>query len=469
MSKSDFYREVRGVMTRFDPLTELIVAEHTEDGLTYSELAGILAQYGLDIRYVVHDPNRKVFSSCYADYERGLYFDLLLNRQFFEQAGKSAIRALRTNEQGMCRDLAAKDWTAYYLKCVPLSMQIYDFQRRYRDIPEDVVFSVWYAIHKRIDFSNNMWMKEVLEYVFDRAPAPVLPEPDHNGLITIYRGMGALSQTPEQAVSWSTHPGNALWFAIHSGRGTHIAVAQIHPEQVVAYFPTFHDENEVIVRPGTVRDYRYEDMIPALQETVPPLLAPALPEFLQYGKLAQKLGYAQEQLFQVHGLLHILRVLLLSLIYCHNAGEALTVEDRQILISFSLLHDIGRTSDDRDDTHGEKSVACVREKGIRLRGIKLTKKGHRIVELLIIHHCHDDDVGTAAIMAEPGLSRREKEHIIHLYHICKDMDGLDRVRFNGLDYRMLRTEYGRKLPLIAGCLLEEDLLQALDMQLPGQM
>ena len=92
----------------------------------------------------------------------------------------------------------------------------------------------------------------------------------------------------------------------------------------------------------------------------------------------------------------------------------------------------------------------------------MTRKEHRIAELLIIHHCHDDDVGMAAIMAEPGLSRKEKEHVIHLYHICKDMDGLDRVRFNGLDYRMLRTDYARRLPLIAGCLLEEDLITPLD-------
>jgi len=45
------------------------------------------------------------------------------------------------------------------------------------------------------------------------------------------------------------------------------------------------------------------------------------------------------------------------------------------------------------------------------------------------------------------------------------MDGLDRVRFNGLDYRLLRTEYARKLPLVAGTLLEEQMIQALDMDL----
>ena len=45
------------------------------------------------------------------------------------------------------------------------------------------------------------------------------------------------------------------------------------------------------------------------------------------------------------------------------------------------------------------------------------------------------------------------------------MDGLDRVRFNGLDYRQLRTDYGRRLPLVAGALLDEPVVQALDMDL----
>ena len=31
---------------------------------------------------------------------------------------------------------------------------------------------------------------------------------------------------------------------------------------------------------------------------------------------------------------------------------------------------------------------------------------------------------------------------------------------------MLRTEYAREMPLIAGCLLEEELIEVLDMELP---
>ena len=61
---------------------------------------------------------------------------------------------------------------------------------------------------------------------------------------------------------------------------------------------------------------------------------------------------------------------------------------------------------------GEQSVALIRKKGIRLRGIRLSRKEYRIAELVITHHCHDDITGVAAIMSEPGLSRKEKERVI---------------------------------------------------------
>lgn len=467
MKNPVYIREVRGVMTRFEPLTEDIVASRTQDGLTYEELSAVLCSYGLHIEKVVHDPTRKYFHTFYADYELGLYTEIILQRDYIHGSGKVLFRKL-ARQGGVCRALAEQDWSRFYWKNVPLAMLIYDFQLRYKSIPPETVFSVWHSIYKRIDYANGMWSLPVLRDVFRYAPAPRLPALEPDGLVTIYRGMGELSLPPEQAISWTTHPGNALWFAVHSGRGTKIAVARVRPEQIVAHYPSYADENEVIVWPGSITECRYEDMIPAVEETVPRLMAPALQSYLEYGRQARSLGYEQESLFEVHGLLHILRVLFLSLIHIYNSGDTLTESDRQILIYFSLLHDLGRVSEDMDDVHGERSVEQIRKRGIRLRGIRLSRKEYRIAELIIAQHCRDDDAGIAAIMAEPGLSRKEKEHTIHLYCICKDMDGLDRVRFNGLDYRFLRTQYARQLPLVAGCLLEEDLLTPLEMEFPAE-
>lgn len=138
-----------------------------------------------------------------------------------------------------------------------------------------------------------------------------------------------------------------------------------------------------------------------------------------------------------------------------NSGDVLSEADKHILVYFSLLHDLGRTSEDCDDGHGDASVALIHARGIRLKGIRLSAKEYRIAELMIRLHCRDDQAGFDTIQAVPGLSQEDKERACHLYRVCKDMDGLDRARFNDLDYRMLRTEYGRRLPLVAGCLLEE--------------
>lgn len=466
MRNSELVQEIRGVMTRFEPLTPEFVAAIAEDGLTYEEIADILADHGLDISKVVCDPTRKVFGVYYADYELGQYATLVLQRDYLQGIGQAELRKLESYG-GLCPRLLQKDWKNYYFIDVPLAMAIYDFERRYREIPKEQVFSVWHRIYKRIDYGTGMWLTEVIDYVLRKAPPPVkLPDADPDGLITIYRGMGELSQPPDRAISWSSHPGNALWFAIRSGQENRIAVARVKPEQIVAYFGTFADENEVLVLPGTIQDYRFERMIPATATTVPMLVEPVLLDYQWYGRMAKNLGYHMEgNPFQVHGLGHILRVLLLTLLYAQHSEENLSETERKILIYFALLHDIGRTNEDRDDRHGEQSVALIQQKNIRLPGMRLSRKEYQIAHMIIANHCLDDTIGEATFMAASWLSLKEKARAIYLYRICKDMDGLDRVRFNGLDYRLLRTEHAKQLPLIAGCLLEEDMLAVLDAEL----
>lgn len=65
--------DVRGCMTRFDPLTPQIVAAQSEDGLTYEELQTVLAECGMDIRKVVFDGTRSFQNAFYADFEQGHY------------------------------------------------------------------------------------------------------------------------------------------------------------------------------------------------------------------------------------------------------------------------------------------------------------------------------------------------------------------------------------------------------------
>lgn len=101
-------------------------------------------------------------------------------------------------------------WDNFYLVGVPSSLRIYDFQRRVYDIELDQVFDIWAFIHWNLDYPNEQWKDEILDYVFGYAPKPKLTLQNENGMITIYRGSGLLSQPPENALSWSSSPINAL-------------------------------------------------------------------------------------------------------------------------------------------------------------------------------------------------------------------------------------------------------------------
>ena len=62
-------KDVRGCMPRFDPLPPEIVADQTQDGLTYDELKEVLDECGMDIEKVVFDISTAFQNAFYADFE----------------------------------------------------------------------------------------------------------------------------------------------------------------------------------------------------------------------------------------------------------------------------------------------------------------------------------------------------------------------------------------------------------------
>ena len=69
-----FYMEVRGSMTRFEPLTEAALNRLEPDDLTFADLVRMLTDCGLSLDHVVHDPGRSFAGTFYADYDEGLIF-----------------------------------------------------------------------------------------------------------------------------------------------------------------------------------------------------------------------------------------------------------------------------------------------------------------------------------------------------------------------------------------------------------
>ena len=456
VNKSTLLQQVRGSMTCIEKLSPDNIAKVAEVGLSYERVREILNDAGIDIEKIIVDPTRFIYNVYYADYERGIYFDIHLAETALldERFGVAKIK-----EMVLCKDdaLKAKDWHLFYHRDVPGPLKIYDFQKRYKDIEPEQVYEVWEEIHRNLDYENGQWREEVLDYVFNHAPKPKqLPPLNDKGLITVFRGSGTLSQAPERALSWSSSQHSALWFANHNGCGQAMYIGEVAPEDVVNYLHGFRNENEVIVRRGKVQNIRVADMIPVDTDAMVKLLAPVLPELLKFGPQVEKHGYPSEGFFEHHGRSHILRVLTLSLIYYYNSGRKLSERDKNILIYFSLLHDVGRTNEDVDVNHGKASVEKIEGEGLVVDGLNINKRDRQLTHIIIKYHSHSDEDGMNAIR------RRKKKHsseeyfrLIDLYAICKDMDGLDRVRFNGLDVYQLRTTYARKLPLIAGALLKE--------------
>ena len=167
-------KDVRGCMTRFDPLTPEIVAKETEDGLTFSELEEVLRECGMDIRKVVYDGSRRFQNAYYADFEQGRYSWIPFQRANLKEILGTISASFSHPNFGKARRNC--EWETFYLLDVPLPMQIYDFERRYLEIDPEKVFSVWSCIHTRLDYANSMWKPEVLQYVFAHAPQTEMPE-----------------------------------------------------------------------------------------------------------------------------------------------------------------------------------------------------------------------------------------------------------------------------------------------------
>ena len=465
-----YYEETRGCIRDPQPLTEAYVQKVTAGEKQLDEIAQVLAAYGLSVDKVICAPGRIYANIFYADFVQGAYMQLDLALDGLNECGVSGLQQLRAVEQSGCRALRKENWLDFYKWDVPNPLLMLDFQYRYMKIEPSFVFEVWMSIYKRIEYQNGAWKPEIIAYVFSHAPVPDLSQVAHDGQVFVYRGVGERSTPQDKALSWTTDPGNALWFANHHGRGTQLLTGQVGTGDVVAYFPGFWNENEILVWPGTVTNICPEDMIVSSRTNLDRLFGPVSLDFLQYGIQARKFGYAetQESIFNVHTIRHILRVLLLSLIYIHHSGEELAEGDKNILVYFSLLHDCARETDEVEERHGAAAVSLIKKKGLRVGGLSLSKKEYLMADLIIACHCLSDDEGKSFIDTIPSLTQKDKARTMHLFDIAKDMDGLDRVRFNGLDYRQLRTSYAKKLPLIAGGLLQEDLLGLLDaLQKPG--
>ena len=78
VNKSTLLQQVRGSMTCIEKLSPENIAKVAEAGLSYERVREILNDAGIDIEKIIVDPTRFIYNAYYADYERGIYFDIHL-------------------------------------------------------------------------------------------------------------------------------------------------------------------------------------------------------------------------------------------------------------------------------------------------------------------------------------------------------------------------------------------------------
>jgi Inosine-uridine nucleoside N-ribohydrolase len=137
-----------------------------------------------------------------------------------------------------------------------------------------------------------------------------------------------------------------------------------------------------------------------------------------------------------HGINHNLRVMLFSLYLSSRLN--LNEEDRELIMTASAYHDIGRVDDTEDDLHGARSADKISA---------LVTPDYKDIDMLkaVVELHSIDDKNFNKIKAKYNIKDEDRFRL--LYSILKDTDALDRVRlsygyptYSSLNPNMLRNK-----------------------------
>jgi uncharacterized protein len=129
---------------------------------------------------------------------------------------------------------------------------------------------------------------------------------------------------------------------------------------------------------------------------------------------------SRDGLYGTHGIGHITRVLVWS---AHIADALGTPLRRAELLWAAAIHDVQRWDDGWDRDHGERAACWALETFPRSRPLTAATLDLRLIAGICRNHVPNDH-----LIADWTDELR----------VLKDADGLDRVRFNGLDPSRLR-------------------------------
>jgi len=147
----------------------------------------------------------------------------------------------------------------------------------------------------------------------------------------------------------------------------------------------------------------------------------------------------------IHGTEHTKRVLLLSAILA-DLNE-LSPAEKDILYHGAVYHDIGRTCNGVDNSHGLKSWRKIKDLGIL---DKEDEEFEKALEYVITNHSISDSQVKEFTRGCGNI------RVKLIFELLKDSDGLDRVRLGDLKVKYLRNEYSKELVEVAKRIYENN-------------
>lgn len=313
--------------------------------------------------------------------------------------------------------------------------------------PGENLYALFLDFYRTSDFGFSALKEDNLQKVFSGKSQKQKQDTEKKlsslpDIVTIYRGEGSKSTPYEKSFSWTTSYKAACFFAcrIPSVDNSRIITAHVNKSDIIEYFSR-DEEKEVLISPAAINEVKIDTLygIDALADKIP-----AFYSLYQYYRsrisaLYDDYGRIDDE---EHDAEHTLRVLFDALLLVQVQGIALTKKESHQLCDAILYHDIGRTNDDVDDSHGAKSRDIYYD---------ADSDCNPATAFLIEYHCLDDRKALADLKAS---NIRDKERVWLLYTILKDADALDRVRFGmrAVDPKYFRNEMAHKLlPTAQSC------------------
>jgi hypothetical protein len=353
---------------------------------------------------------------------------------------KFSFKDLQRVRDHLKKVLEANNYIGLYTY-MPDSVRFWDFSKRYKSMSRDVAREIFKQIYEHIDFVSNICRnldKEMVDYIKE--------DNRGNDYKIIYRGVGQESADIEQAISWTTDLGTALFFACRQS-DSRVYKAKVKECNILMELDN-RNEKEVLVKFEDLEDLEEMDFIPGDMINVVKYL-PIFEEFNAFYKTVQK-AVGKKCLYSdnggIHGLSHAERVTWLcctivdELVANTKGNPGFEPRDTIKLMLAALFHDCGRINDN-DEKHGVLGSKKVRNNKDRIcKAFNLSDREFN--EILILIEMHDTDKEYV-----------EDTSIGRLLSILKDADALDRYRLDQyrteFDYNMLRLEESKRLVLLS--------------------